>query len=165
MQELGMEGVVQNSKMGRVKSSLNVSVSQMDKENHHLSRHLGGGDSVSPSPLLRYLRSTTGSPPLPLSSLDNFDPQLELALSIARSPTLYTTPIKVEEDVLVMDGILLPTESFSRSSSSSATDSSSSSGGKSLYKTDICRSWEDFGICRYGFKCQVSSPRQLYSFD
>jgi hypothetical protein len=25
----------------------------------------------------------------------------------------------------------------------------------SLYKTELCRSWEESGACRYGHKCQV----------
>ncbi|CAG5098541.1 Oidioi.mRNA.OKI2018_I69.XSR.g15760.t1.cds [Oikopleura dioica] len=32
----------------------------------------------------------------------------------------------------------------------------------SLYKTELCRSWEDTGFCRYGKKCQFAhSPKEL----
>lgn len=154
-----------NSQIPRLRSSLNGSGS-MD----NLSP-LGGGrysyynenNDLGESPLLRYLRA--GSPDSfkysPLSPVEN--------LEVARSPNVYATPVKVEEDVLVMDGILvasaIPAGRFARSvtdSGSSTTSSSpSSSGGKSFYKTDICRSWEDSGSCRYGFKCQVSSPLPL----
>lgn len=113
------------------------------------------------SPLIRYLRS--GSP---LSSIEN----LQISQQ-SRSPTVFKTPVKVEEDVLVMDGILVgPVTSARTRSSSSTSDSggSSSSGGRS-YKTEICRSWEDSGSCRYGAKCQVTSlslslnaVRQIY---
>lgn len=169
-----------NSKMARLKSTsnLNVSVSQMDKENNSNNYHLLlGGELLSPSrpplpPLLRYLRNRSGSPPLPLSPLDN------IAWSPNNnSPTHYAmTPIKVDEDgTLVMDGILLPSTGtsgrFSRSSTSatdsspSSSSSSSSSGGRSLNKTDICRSWEDSGTCRYGFKCQVTSLHFIFSLN
>lgn len=97
------------------------------------------------SPIVRYYRSG-GSP---LSAIENLD----------ISPnTLFKTSVKVEEDVLVMDGILVGPVAASRVRSSSSTSDSggsSSSGGKSFYKTEICRSWEDFGTCRYGAKCQV----------
>jgi hypothetical protein len=33
----------------------------------------------------------------------------------------------------------------------------------SLYKTELCRSWEETGACRYGAKCQVRSDRERWS--
>ena len=167
--------------MARLKSTsnLNVSVSQMDKENNSNHHHLlFGGELLSPSrpplpPLLRYLRNRSGSPPLPLSPLDN----IAWSPNNNNSPTHYAvSPIKVDEDgTLVMDGISLPSTGtagrFSRSSTSatdsspSSSSSSSSSGGRSLNKTDICRSWEEFGTCRYGFKCQVTSLHFILSLS
>lgn len=97
------------------------------------------------SPIVRYYRSG-GSP---LSSIEN----LEIS-----PKTMFRSPVKVEEDVIVMDGVLVGPVTNSRVRSSSSTSDSgglSSSGGKSFYKTEICRSWEDFGSCRYGAKCQV----------
>lgn len=150
-----------NSKIPQLRSSLNGNAS-MDNllllgrgrySYYHENIDLGE------SPLLRYLRA--GSPEsfkyAPLSPVEN--------LEVARSPNVYATPVKLEEDVLVMDGILvasaIPAGRFARSvtdsGSSTTSSSSSSSGGKSLYKSDICRSWEDSGSCRYGSKCQVSS--------
>ncbi|KAG7671022.1 hypothetical protein Ndes2437B_g04666 [Nannochloris sp. 'desiccata'] len=29
-----------------------------------------------------------------------------------------------------------------------------------LYKTELCRSWEEFGSCRYGIKCQFAHSRE-----
>ncbi|KAJ0870273.1 putative transcription factor C3H family [Helianthus annuus] len=79
----------------------------------------------------------------------------------SRSPFRYSiTPVKVEEDVVVLDGDIvnsLPVER-SRSLSLSLTDSSgsSSSGGKS-YKTELCVSYlQNSGFCRYGSKCQFA---------
>ncbi|KAH7575631.1 hypothetical protein ACOSP7_004585 [Xanthoceras sorbifolium] len=46
------------------------------------------------------------------------------------------------EDVLVMDGILV------------------SSNNSGFYKTEICRSWEDFGKCRFGAKCQFAHGKE-----
>lgn len=165
-----MEGLLHsnsgNPKIPRLKNSLNGNVlmpMQMDNQSlfgkgRHWYYHHNENLNVGDSPLLRYLRS--GSPDSfkypPLSPLDN--------LEMARSPSVYATPVKVEEDVLVMDGILVGSESpggrFARSatdSGGSTASSSSSSGGKSLYKTEICRSWEDSGSCRYSSKCQVSA--------
>ncbi|KAL1831790.1 hypothetical protein ACET3Z_001441 [Daucus carota] len=102
------------------------------------------------SPIVRYYRSG-GSP---LSAIENLD----------ISPnTLFKTSVKVEEDVLVMDGILVGPVAASRVRSSSSTSDSggsSSSGGKSFYKTEVCRSWEDFGTCRYGAKCQFAHGKE-----
>eukprot|EP00890_Picochlorum_soloecismus_P005636 jgi/Picsp_1/6073/NSC_03427-R1_protein len=37
---------------------------------------------------------------------------------------------------------------------------SSSSSQNPLYKTELCRSWEEFGNCRYGTKCQFAHSRE-----
>lgn len=93
----------------------------------------------------------------PLSALENL---------IDRSPpppppplVVYGTPVKAVEgeEVLVIDGVTVSGGGkkilrFSGSDSSSAYGSS----GKSLIKTDICRSSEDSGNSRYSSKCQVS---------
>ncbi|KAM7470436.1 hypothetical protein LguiA_008619 [Lonicera macranthoides] len=47
-----------------------------------------------------------------------------------------------------------------RSASSSDSSGSSSSGNKACYRTDICRSWEDSGRCRYGSKCQFAHGKE-----
>ncbi|GMP39110.1 hypothetical protein CsSME_00010078 [Camellia sinensis var. sinensis] len=81
----------------------------------------------------------------PLSALENLE------------PSVFKTPVKVEEDVLVMDGILVRSGAGGRLRSLTSSDSggsSSSSGSNSFFKTEICRSWEDFSHCRYGSKCQ-----------
>ncbi|KAK9286899.1 hypothetical protein L1049_015306 [Liquidambar formosana] len=70
---------------------------------------------------------------------------------------------KVEEDVLVIDGILVgsvPGGRMRSVSDSGGSSSSSSLSGNNLYKTDICRSWEDSGTCRYGSKCQFAHGKE-----
>ncbi|KAL2513651.1 uncharacterized protein Fot_27668 [Forsythia ovata] len=134
--------------------------------------------SNSPSPLAKYLRSTT-----PLAAIEN----------LQRPHTVFNAPVKVEEDVLVMDGILI--DKFKKSSDSGgvrvrsslkSSDSSRGSGGSSIssslssvsqgragdggsennnrsffyYKAEKCRSWEDSGICRFGSKCQFAHGKE-----
>lgn len=55
------------------------------------------------------------------------------------------TPMVEEDEVLVMDGV--PVSPLVGSGSSS--NSSSSSSGKSVYKKELRRDWEDLGHCRY----------------
>ncbi|CAK8578053.1 unnamed protein product [Lathyrus sativus] len=96
----------------------------------------------------------------PLSSIENFElkpPQ--------KSPPMYRTPVKVEEEVIVMDDIQVRPMfggkgGRSSSSSSSRGSSSSSSSTKSLFKTDICRAWEESGNCRFNSKCQFAHVRE-----
>ncbi|KAG7976333.1 hypothetical protein I3843_06G144000 [Carya illinoinensis] len=179
-----MEGLLHsnsgNSKIPRFNGGLNGGVlmpMQMDNQllfgkgrhsyiHHHQqskSPTLAGSYNenldLGDSPLVRYFR--TGSP-------DSYKrPPLLENLEMARSPSIFSTPVKVEEEVLVMDGILVaslpPGGRYARSatdSGDSTTSSSSSSGGKSLYKTEICRSWEDSGSCRYGSKCQFAHGKE-----
>ncbi|KAK1349825.1 C3H1-type domain-containing protein [Heracleum sosnowskyi] len=93
------------------------------------------------SPIVRYNRSGSPRP---------------------KSPIVFSTPVKVMEDVVVMDGVLVGPVSGGRDRSLSMSDSggSSSSGGNGFYKTEICRQWEDFGSCRYGAKCQFAHGKE-----
>lgn len=85
--------------------------------------------SVSPL-MIKYLNS--GSHSSSGSSLDPFSPP-------SYGSNCGSPLSAVEgEDVLVMDGILV--------------NSSNSTGS---YKAEMCRSWDDFGRCRFGAKCQV----------
>ncbi|XAR53076.1 hypothetical protein NMG60_11021475 [Bertholletia excelsa] len=92
----------------------------------------------------------------PLAAVEN------LETPPSRSPPVFRTPVKVEEDVLVMDGILVGSVPGGRIKSSASSDSSgsSSSGSNSFYKTEICRPWEDSGHCRYGSKCQFAHGKE-----
>lgn len=81
---------------------------------------------------------------------------------IENRETTPTPAVKVEEDVLVMDGIMVESVAGKKGTRSVLSESSGSSPGAAasangLYKTDICRSWEDLLSCRYGSKCQVGS--------
>ena len=84
-------------------------------------------------------------------------------LSLVENLEVTPTPaVKVEEDVLVMDGIMVESMAGMKgmrsvSSDSSGSSSAAAASGNGLYKTEICRSWEDLASCRYGSKCQVSS--------
>lgn len=81
------------------------------------------------------------------------------------------------EDVLVMDGVLVEcpasggsvkARSGSGSRSSGSTDSTASSSvavfHRGLYKTEICRPWEEQGSCRYGSHCQVLNIKSASIF-
>lgn len=117
-----------------------------------LSSSCNGNNDAFYSPAISANNSSFGRSLSPLSSVEN-----------VMSTPMFGTPVKVvDDDVLVMDGILVESVSGGRSSRSLASDSSdspsnssSSSPGIRAYKTDLCRSWEDFGHCRYGSKCQV----------
>ncbi|XP_016438840.2 uncharacterized protein LOC107764752 [Nicotiana tabacum] len=73
----------------------------------------------------------------------------------------FRTPVKVEEDVVVMDGILVEPKHGARAKSSPSTSdsggrwSSSTSGSEnSSHMSEVCRWWGDTGTCRFGSKCR-----------
>ncbi|XP_031475574.1 uncharacterized protein LOC116247539 [Nymphaea colorata] len=84
------------------------------------------------------------------------------------------TPVKMtingkmqEEDVVVMEGVLVTssasTGTWPRSSPAAAGSSlspTSLSSTSVLYKTEMCRSWEETGACRYGARCQFAHGKQ-----
>ncbi|GER42697.1 zinc finger protein, partial [Striga asiatica] len=124
--------------------------------------------SGSPSPLMKYLCAA--------------DPKSD-------SPPAFITPVKVEEDVIVMDGIpvsksskgggesrmrsaLMSSSSYNSNLSggrSNSTPSPSSGGGSESikpHKNRICRFWETCGSCQFGSECQVTfDPTVLISFS
>ncbi|KAK4438219.1 Zinc finger protein zfs1 [Sesamum alatum] len=124
--------------------------------------------SSSPSALVKYLQAA--------DSASTFD-----------SPSMFITPVKVEEDVIVMDGIPVPKsnkgsgEGRMRVTTSSnpaigglvsgrshSTSSSSSGGGgrgsgtehSRYYKNRLCRFWETTGTCQFGSGCQFAHGRE-----
>ncbi|XP_057976288.1 uncharacterized protein LOC131163656 [Malania oleifera] len=103
------------------------------------------------------LSSRCGSMASPLSVMEN------MPSPAGRLTPVFGTPVKVEEDVLVMDGILVGSVPGGRLRSSASSDSGGSSrttSGNSCYKTEICRPWEDFASCRYGSNCQFAHGKE-----
>ncbi|KAL1564669.1 hypothetical protein AAHA92_06980 [Salvia divinorum] len=124
--------------------------------------------SESPSPLMKFLRSV--------------DP-----VTGGASSPVFVTPVKVEEDVIVMDGISVPKShngsgevrlrlplmssnsincSFGKSIST-ASSSSSGSGGRRTrveniksYKNRLCHYWETSRICQFGSECQFAHGKE-----
>lgn len=121
--------------------------------------------SDSPSPLMKYLRSADSK-------------------ATAASMPAFITPVKVEEDVIVMDGIpvpksnkgggevrirspLTPYNSIIGSSAGGRNSTSSPSAGSGVrgsgienskyHKNRLCRFWKtNNGICQFGSDCQVN---------
>ncbi|XVF01612.1 hypothetical protein REPUB_Repub04eG0103600 [Reevesia pubescens] len=105
----------------------------------------------SPENLIKYLRSNS------LSSSGNSSSSGKNIFRSSVSPQSEKTPVKVvEEDVLVIDGVLVASDANIVGSGSS----SSSSGSVGFYKSEICRTWEEFGHCRYASKCQFAHGKE-----
>ncbi|KAK6916087.1 Zinc finger, CCCH-type [Dillenia turbinata] len=104
--------------------------------NYLLSNSIGEGKYRTHHPMM--MRSALS----PLSPVEN----------------LEISPVKVEEDVLVMDGILLSDGGGGRRSAASAANLAQFYGGG--YRSELCRSWEDFGTCRNSAKCQFAHGKE-----
>lgn len=113
-------------------------------------------DSAVRRKLQRLLRLRSSSPP-PLG------PVIENVRRYRGAAAAAPVKVEVEEDVLVMDGVLVGEPGSSRPGRSLAPDFASPGSSSSLYKTEICRTWENAGTCRYGSKCQV--PHLSLSFS
>ncbi|XP_073274136.1 uncharacterized protein [Primulina huaijiensis] len=164
LQSISMENQ-RNSKVPKLKS-LDGVISPINVPNfvggrrfHHspLSPILdpyASDSSDSPSPLMKYLCAPG------------------LGATVPSSP-VFVTPLKVEEDVLVMDGIPVPKSnkggrarvrstltSLSLNSTSSSQPFGVGSENSCSNKADICRNWEDSGICRLSSKCQSAHGKE-----
>ncbi|OMO86877.1 Zinc finger, CCCH-type [Corchorus olitorius] len=103
----------------------------------------------SPESIMKYLRSS------PLASSGSSS-SAKSSFRSSASPQLKTPLKVVEEDVLVVDGVLVASDTNILGSGSS----SSSSGTPGFYKTEICRAWEELGHCQYGSRCQFAHGKE-----
>ncbi|XP_019171491.1 PREDICTED: mRNA decay activator protein ZFP36-like [Ipomoea nil] len=120
-----------------------------------------------PSPLVQRLRSgssvpfdgggsrssgTRGGFGSPLSSIENL-----LTQPLGSPVTVFKTPVKVEEDVIVMDGFPVNPKGGSGSGSgSSRSRGTGSSDSVQGYKKDLCRFWHLYCFCKFGRTCQFA---------
>ncbi|KAL0911941.1 hypothetical protein M5K25_017879 [Dendrobium thyrsiflorum] len=113
--------------------------------------------------------SRRGSTRSPLSPIENLQTP-PLATMSSPSYHIYKNPMKMmEEDVLVMDALSesvpmpgrtrQPLEHFTSSSSSSSVNNQSVNANF-FFKTEICRSWEECGFCRFGSRCQFAHGKE-----
>ncbi|KAL4281138.1 hypothetical protein GQ457_03G004780 [Hibiscus cannabinus] len=103
----------------------------------------------SPGNLIKYLRSNS------LSGSGNSGSSGKSCFRSTVSPQSEKTPPKVvDEDVFVMDGVLVASDTNIKGSGSSP------SGSTGFYKSEICRTWEELGHCRYGSKCQFEHGKE-----
>ncbi|KAL9448167.1 hypothetical protein AB3S75_015607 [Citrus x aurantiifolia] len=110
------------------------------------------------SPLMKYLSSSSTSSSSLSSrsalSMGPFSPVPIMSKSNSSSSSSHLSAVD-EEDVYVMDG--LPIMSYSPSPSPSPPPPSSSSSSS---KTELCRSREEVGMCRFGTKCQFAHGKE-----
>ncbi|GAB2246037.1 hypothetical protein Droror1_Dr00001530 [Drosera rotundifolia] len=144
-------------------------------DNSPLMRYLLWGNfaSGSPIPMSRQFYNSNGSGgsssgsggissrrSSPFSAMENKE---RLPLSAQLSPEM-----KIEEDVLVMDGVLVEPVKHGASRLRSSVTSTDSGGSYSsafpspgsFYKTEMCRPWEVLGACQFGLKCQFAHGKE-----
>ncbi|XP_011087836.1 mRNA decay activator protein ZFP36-like isoform X2 [Sesamum indicum] len=147
----------------------------------HNVLNLAGGHRYSPM-FDPYPSDSSSSPSALVTYLEAADPS-----STFETPSVFITPVKVEEDVIVMDGIPVPKsnkgggEGRMRLATSSnsvigglvsgrshSTSSPSTGGGgrgsgteqSRYYKNRLCRFWENTGACQFGSGCQFAHGRE-----
>lgn len=119
------------------------------------------------SSLMKYLSSSSSSSLSSRSALD-MDPFSPVSImsksnsSSSNSSNRSHLSAVDEEDVYVMDG--LPIMRYSPSPLPSPSPSLSPSSSSSSSKIELCRFWEEFGLCRFGTKCQVPFSAFVYLF-
>jgi hypothetical protein len=92
-----------------------------------------------------------GMPTMPLYPNQYYGQDLVVQQAIAaRLQSQYSTPYNIGA------AHNLPGETGSPTSSSGQTGPSANNRKLGLYKTELCRSWEEKGTCRYGTKCQFA---------
>lgn len=77
-------------------------------------------------------------------------PDVVAAQTLARLQPQYTGQYGIPQQNMMLDGMTTPPPT------NSATGPSANNRKLGLYKTELCRSWEEKGSCRYGAKCQFA---------
>lgn len=72
--------------------------------------------------------------------------------------TLSMGPNEVQELILLREALRKLKPSTNQSSGSNGSGQGNGPSNP-LYKTELCRSWEETGTCRYGAKCQFAHSR------
>ncbi|KAK8558793.1 hypothetical protein V6N13_098429 [Hibiscus sabdariffa] len=104
----------------------------------------------SPENLIKYLCSNS------LSCSGNNSSSGKGSFRSSVSPQSEKKLVKVvEEDVLVMDGVLVASDT-----NIVGSGYSSSPGSVGFHKPEICKTWEEYGLCRYGSKCQFAHGKE-----
>ncbi|KAI8995385.1 hypothetical protein BD414DRAFT_239521 [Trametes punicea] len=108
------------------------------------------GPALGPPPALSmFANQFYGAPTDPYPS-----PELAAAQMMARLQAQYTGPYGVP---LQAQGLNLTNTGSSIGTNNSTGSGPSANNRKlGLYKTELCRSWEEKGSCRYGAKCQFA---------
>ncbi|EFA80829.1 hypothetical protein PPL_06417 [Heterostelium album PN500] len=116
-----------------------------------------------------------------ISSVTAQDPWVSSAISLEKATILHQQQLKAKQEAAVTAAAAATSQVISTLASSSddsihqisqqfaqqqLSDDGSSNGdieeeinGQSRYKTELCRSFAETGICRYGFKCQFAHGR------
>jgi hypothetical protein len=81
---------------------------------------------------------------------DPYDVAAAQAMAAARLQSQYTGPYVVGQG-MGAEGVVTPGTPNGQSNGPSASNRK-----LGLYKTELCRSWEEKGTCRYGTKCQFA---------
>ncbi|KAG6817597.1 hypothetical protein H0H87_006225 [Tephrocybe sp. NHM501043] len=94
-----------------------------------------------------------GMPPMPMYPNQYYPPQeqypLPDAMAVARLQNQYTGQYGVLPPQVAPESVSSPT-------STTGPGPSANNRKLGLYKTELCRSWEEKGTCRYGTKCQFA---------
>ncbi|KAH9890969.1 hypothetical protein C8Q73DRAFT_103951 [Cubamyces lactineus] len=104
--------------------------------------------AMGPPALSMFANQFYGAPTEPYPS-----PELAAAQMMARLQAQYTGPYGVP---LATPGVNLTNTGSSISTTSNGSGPSANNRKLGLYKTELCRSWEEKGSCRYGAKCQFA---------
>ncbi|KAL6779975.1 hypothetical protein ACKKBG_A14530 [Auxenochlorella protothecoides x Auxenochlorella symbiontica] len=104
-------------------------------------------------------------PPYPVNDITEYGmagyhPDLQAVLAMQGAAAMANWPAPTGDQLLAMSQFLagprLPNAGSSRSKKNGHVPGPASNP---LYKTELCRSWEETGSCRYGFKCQFAHGR------
>ncbi|KAI0359099.1 hypothetical protein OH77DRAFT_1575633 [Trametes cingulata] len=105
--------------------------------------------AMGPPPALSmFANQFYGAPTEPYPS-----PELAAAQMMAQLQAQYTGPYGVP---LPNQGVALANTGSSIATNSTGNGPSANNRKLGLYKTELCRSWEEKGSCRYGAKCQFA---------
>ncbi|KAG6910584.1 hypothetical protein DXG01_009535 [Tephrocybe rancida] len=95
-----------------------------------------------------------GMPAMPMYPNQYYPPQEQYPIPDAMAAARIQTQFTGQYGILPGQG--MGTESVSSPTSTNGQGPSANNRKLGLYKTELCRSWEEKGTCRYGTKCQFA---------
>lgn len=113
-------------------------------------------NGIQPSYAPGLFQPGPGMPAIPMYPNQFYAPSDQYSVPDAMTATRIQPQYSGQYGIVPPQSPIIPTGSVSSPTTTNGQGPSANNRKLGLYKTELCRSWEEKGTCRYGTKCQFA---------